>query len=189
MENILKTYLKLCNTPSDINEHLPTLYKYAKKCNHVTEMGVRNVVSTYALALGGPKKLICYDIVNCDVSLLEESVKHFIDFKFVKANTLKITIEPTELLFIDTLHNYNQLSAELKLHAGKVSKYIIFHDTTSYEKYGESYQPIREPVIGIWPAIEEFLIANPEWVIAERFTNNNGLTILKKSIKKSSNDN
>jgi hypothetical protein len=31
----------------DICEHLPILAKYASKCNHITEFGVRSVVSTY----------------------------------------------------------------------------------------------------------------------------------------------
>ena len=34
--------------------------------------------------------------------------------------------------------------------------------------------------IGLWPAIEEFMKDNSHWVIAERFYNNNGLTILKR---------
>jgi hypothetical protein len=33
---------------------------------------------------------------------------------------------------------------------------------------------------GVWPAIEEFLAAHPEWILKERFTNNNGLTILQR---------
>ena len=34
-------YQKHCDRYSDIHEHLPTLYKYASECDHVTEMGVR----------------------------------------------------------------------------------------------------------------------------------------------------
>ena len=33
---------------------------------------------------------------------------------------------------------------------------------------------------GLWPAVEEFLAANPEWVLVHRFTHNNGLTILSR---------
>lgn len=49
-------YTELCVNPSDINEHLPTLKKYAEECDHITEMGVRGIVSTYALLMGKPKK-------------------------------------------------------------------------------------------------------------------------------------
>ena len=37
-----------CDTASDINEHLPVLKEYAQKCETITEMGVRAVVSTWA---------------------------------------------------------------------------------------------------------------------------------------------
>jgi hypothetical protein len=42
--------------------------------------------------------------------------------------------------------------------------------------------PIDEIKLGVWPAIEEFLNSNKEWILHERYTNNNGLTILKKLI-------
>ena len=42
--------------------------------------------------------------------------------------------------------------------------------------------PVNEILNGLWPAIEEFLVSNPEWILKERFTNNNGLTVLEKTI-------
>ena len=178
-ENLNKIYQGLYNTPSDINEHLPTLASYASECEHITEMGVRYIVSTYALLMGKPKKMISYDIEMCDWEPVRDLVKDDTDFQFLVGNTLEIEIEPTELLFIDTLHNYRQLKRELELHAKKVSKYIIFHDTTSFETVGESYTGDSEN--GIWPAIEEFLQLNPQWTLKERFINNNGLTIIEKA--------
>ena len=59
---ITENYNRLCEIPSDINEHLPTLMKYASECEHITEMGVRNIVSTFALLMGEPKRMISYDI-------------------------------------------------------------------------------------------------------------------------------
>lgn len=177
-ENLEQIYNRLCSTPSDINEHLPTLKEYASECDHVTEMGVRYIVSTYALLMGKPKKMISYDIMDCNWQPVKELVKDDTDFSFFIGDTLKIDIEPTDLLFIDTLHNYNQLSRELQRHADKVKKYIVFHDTTSFENVGESYKGTRE--MGIWPAIQEFVEKNPQWSIYRRFANNNGLTIIKK---------
>src|SRR5262249_6872400 len=34
-------YQAACLEPSDLNEHLPTLYELAKECPHVTELGTR----------------------------------------------------------------------------------------------------------------------------------------------------
>jgi len=177
--NIEKEYLELWNTISDINEHLPVLRKYAAECDHVTEMGVRGVVSTYAFLTARPKKLISYDIIDIKWKDIAEAVKEETEFIFIQGDTLTEIIDPTELLFIDTLHNYTQLKEELRLHAPSVSKYIIFHDTTTYAYIGESYEGNRE--IGLWPAISEFLEENKEWNIKERLTNNNGLTIIEKT--------
>ena len=55
---------ELYNTPSDINEHIPILIKYANECNFITEMGVRWVVSTWVWLACAPKKLISYDLYN-----------------------------------------------------------------------------------------------------------------------------
>jgi hypothetical protein len=187
MTKLEAIYNQKVNTPSDINEHLPTLKAYAEKCDHVTEMGVRYAVSTYALMMGAPKKMISIDIMPLEhfgvttQSVYDIAEENNIDYKFVLGDTLAIEIEPTELLFIDTLHNYNQLKKELELHAGKVSKYIIFHDTTSFGFIGEQYVQAGF-VQGLWPAIEEFLQANPEWKILERYTNNNGLTVIEKAL-------
>ena len=45
-------YNYLCSVPSDINEHLPTLFNYATKCEIILECGVRGCVSSWALANG-----------------------------------------------------------------------------------------------------------------------------------------
>ena len=43
MYKIVDKYNTLCKTPSDINEHLPTLEKYAS----IFETGVRGVISSW----------------------------------------------------------------------------------------------------------------------------------------------
>jgi len=173
-------YEELCNTPSDIFKHLPTLYKYSTQCDSVVEFGVRNIVSTYALLMGKPKKMVSYDINEPNWRPVQEMVKEHTDFTFIKGNTLEIEIEDTDLLFIDTLHNYDQIKKELDLHGNKAHKFLIFHDTTTYEWRGESYD--GKQYKGIWPAIEEFMTKYPHWKLHERSILNNGLTVLKSSI-------
>lgn len=180
MELLENFYNQRCQVPSDINEHLPTLKRYAEECDHITEMGVRWVVSTFAFMMGKPKTLVSIDIDPVEKhgikteDLVELAKTADVDFRFIVGDTTVIEIEETDFLFIDTLHTYDQLKKELELHPGKVRKYIGFHDTTTFAKVGEYNQ------VGLWPAIEEFLSSNPDWVIAEKFENNNGLTILKK---------
>ena len=191
IKNLETVINELYNTPSDINEHIPTLIKYGSECEHITEMGVRWVVSTWAFLGSAPKTLKSYDIQhpstwNVDIQDVYDTSEYYeVDFSFTQANVLDIEIEETDLLFLDTWHAYKQLKAELELHASKVRKYIIFHDTTSFATCDEkSYESLGEEWIGdqkgIWLAIEEFLQHNPEWKLIERFENNNGLTIIGK---------
>jgi hypothetical protein len=95
---------------------------------------------------------------------------------------------------VDTWHVYAQLKRVLDKFSKVTNKYIIMHDTTVDEWEGESIRehfnidaqikntgfPRDEITRGLWLAISEFLSGHPEWVLHQRFTNNNGLTILKR---------
>ena len=82
MEIVEQKYNFLCKKGSDINEHLPTLYKYASKCESVAELGVRGVISTWALVYGllkngkEKKTILLNDIVPCNIEELLEKTKH-----------------------------------------------------------------------------------------------------------------
>lgn len=186
MELILAEYEKRCGEYSDINQHLPTLKRYAEQCEHITEMGVRTVVSTWAFLAARPKKLVSIDINPCPIESAKQlALENGIDFEFIIADTGSpaTEIEPTDLLFIDTWHCYDQMKKELALHPSKARKYMIFHDTTTFAQHPEigGYPvPAGFTHRGIWPAIEEFLVEHPEWRLLERYTHNNGLTILER---------
>jgi hypothetical protein len=183
---------------SDINEHIPTIVELARECDHITEMGVRTVVSTWAWLAGAPKNgLFSYDLYNPKKWLGEnldpiKDVKdtaeaYGIKFKFTEADVCEIEIEETDLLFIDTWHVYDQLKEELKLHSNKAKKYICFHDTTSFEHHGESNSSDNKwvgkltPNKGVWDAVSEFLDENSDiWELKKRYKNNNGFTIIKR---------
>lgn len=176
------------NTPSDINEHLPVLYAAAKKCDHITEFGIRAVVSTWAFLAAKPKKIISYDInMHPNINGAMQIAEHEnISFIFNKEDTRKANIEQTDLLFIDTLHTYNQLTIELNKHYSFVNKYIILHDTTTYGEKDEEDSYHLEKINtaekhGLKVAILEFLENHPEWKTKYTFTNNNGLTVLERT--------
>jgi len=204
MNSIEQKFIHLCNTYSDINEHLPTLSKYASQCESVFETGVRGCVSSWALAHGllnnlnaTKRTLFMNDIYICDINELLDNASNLpIDISYEWKNNLKLDFynKTYDLTFIDTWHVYGQLKRELKKFAPITNKYIIMHDTTVDEWDGESIRngdnvfnqsmdsgiPVAEINKGLWPAIEEFLDSNKDWVLHERFTNNNGLTILRK---------
>jgi len=173
--NLTSLYAYLCSQPSDIYQHLPTLRDLASQVDTVTEFGTRHGVSTVALLAGQPKKLTCYDIdpkwEDWDALKL---IQGHTDLTFHVENTLEANIEPTDLLFIDTLHTYGQLAKELKLHSKKVSKYIALHDTETFKMIGED--PSKK---GLWFAVIEFL-AEGSFDIKNHYPNNNGLTVLQR---------
>lgn len=199
-EMIQTTYERLCQTSSDINEHLPTLARYAAECNHVTECGVRTVVSSYAFAstlLRRPNA----KIVQVDpgwhsniATFQSECAAEGLSTIFHQKSDLECPMEETDLLFIDTWHVYGHLKRELARWHPRVRKYIILHDTTVDEWLGETIRngwdaarqsretgiPVDEIRKGLWPAVAEFLVAHPEWKLRERFVNNNGLTVLER---------
>ena len=179
MIDLFDIYKMACeDVQSDINEHLPILVKYGRQVDHITEFGVRGGCSTVAWWYAAPKTLRCYDIAECNahnVLMREVPGADRFDYKFIQADVLKVEVEETDLLFIDTYHTYTQLSKELVLHGNRSRRYLIFYDTVTFGRRGEDH---KEP--GLIQAINEFLSDNGHWLIKELFTNNNGLLVLER---------
>lgn len=204
MQTIQNKYTYLCNKSSDINEHLPTLNLYAKECTSIFETGVRGCISSWALCHGlldnpdasGNLYMLLNDIDECDITEFLECTKELdvhVDSKWM--NNLNLQMNRTfDMTFIDTWHVYGQLKRELAKFAPITNKYIIMHDTTVDEIYGETIRqnynakkqslesgiPLDEINCGLGKAISEFLQQNSNWVLKEKFTNNHGLTILQR---------
>lgn len=178
MSEIEKLYQNAKQSPSDINEHVERMCELGMVCPHITEFGSRSGISTTAWAVARPKKLVCYDLVRFgSIDCIEQAARDAgVEFVFHVQDVRLVSIEPTDLLFIDTLHVYDQLKAELALHADKARKYIVLHDTETFAQRGELPNSV-----GLWPAVEEFLAAHPEWKLHERRANNNGLTVLARA--------
>ena len=177
--SITEIYNQKCEENSDICQHLPTLKRYAEDSDIIVELGVRSIVSTWAFLMGKPKELysvdiyhpshyLDYDLNGCNLELVESlSKKQGTFFKFIQHDSRTVELPKCGLMFFDTLHTNEQLKAELKHHHKNVSKYMIFHDTVSYES--ELISPINN-----------FLSQNKDWDVLEVFYNNNGLMVLKR---------
>jgi hypothetical protein len=200
-EFINKKYIQLCNTVSDINEHLPTLYNIATECESIIELGVRGVVSSWALTNGllnnnmEDKKLFLNDLQPCIIDELLYFTKNLdIQIEYQWINCLHLEERIVDMVFIDTWHVYGQLKRELEKFSKFATKYIVMHDTTVDEIYGETIRcrlnaeaqsqesgiPVEEIREGLGRAISEFLENNSNWQIKKKYINNNGLTILEK---------
>jgi len=174
-------YQQAIQSSTDIGQHLPALRRYAAPCHHITEFGVRSGCSTAALLAGladlGTGKLTSYDVqpfIRSD-EFVEAAKLEGVEFRFYQRDDLAIAIEPTDLLFIDTIHTYRQLDEELRRHEEYVGRWIILHDT-----YTDDY-PDSPGSSGMtmWIAILK-LCAKGSWKILDDNPNQFGLTVLER---------
>jgi hypothetical protein len=202
MDFIEKKYHYFCNEGSDIHEHLPNLFKYAKECDSIIECGVRSVISSWALLYGLSynnkpiKQLLLNDIKPCNITELLDAGSHTnVEINYQWINDLEMNLTQNyDLIFIDTWHVYGHLKRELNKFSPYINKYIVMHDTTVDEFEGETIReklnayeqsqtsgiPIEEILCGLGKAIDEFLQENDNWVLHEKLTYNNGLTVLRR---------
>lgn len=206
MQTILDNYRHHSESTGDINEHLPTLARYASECESIIELGVRGCISSWAFCKGlldnnkPVKKMFLNDITVCDIESLLCAAKSpdvNIDVTYQWINDLLVDTSclETDLTFIDTWHVYAQLKRELEKYSKITKKYIIMHDTEVDANYGETIRcgwnaeeqsrqtgyPVEEINRGLIPAVVEFLENNPEWTMHEHYKNNNGLTVLQRT--------
>lgn len=178
--------------PSDIHEHLDRLRTFASRCEHVTEFGIRGAnASTVALLAGQPAELVCWDVNPWAV--VQQAVADLLvgagrtRFQPRVGDSRTVTIEPTELLFVDTVHTYAQLVAELRRHGAQVGRWIALHDTATYGDVGDDGS---RP--GLRAAVRAFLAdafltdvrdgprRSAGWRVLEDHPHNNGLMILER---------
>ncbi len=177
-QRLWSEYNWACSQPSDINYHLPVLKSFADQCNSVIEFGVKSGMSSRAFLASAAQTIKMYDLA------IDYNVEQLVEFcaargrnvSYKAANTLELEPQQTDLLFVDTLHTYHQLQAELARHGGRVNKFIAFHDTQTFGTVDETQ---NGP--GLVPAMLEWLAINPSWRVVYHTPLNNGLTVLGKT--------
>ena len=178
---------------NDMHSHFDILSDIASNCEHVTELGVRGICSSWAFLRGmasmpnrfvtvtpeertklymiSAKLLVSIDHIHPNdfggnLKEFEEIAKeNDVNTKFIKSSSLEIELDETQLIFFDTDHNYEQLKRELVLHGNKSTRYLAFHDTTRFAKE-------------LIPAINEFLENTDEWIVAHQTNECQGLVVL-----------
>ncbi len=162
------------NTRSDINQLLQCIYDHTKGCKIAVSLGIGKGDVAFTLML------TCQHHISIDPNPSQDTLNFLNDYFGSKSSYLiQNTSEPIEankidVLFIDSTHNADTVEKELKAHAHKVQKLIIFHDTYTFGEIGEDGGQ------GINKAIVDFLLLNEEWKILFSTNINNGLIILGK---------
>ena len=109
------------------------LSKLIKECNSYKELGVLSGVSAAAAILGNPAlELVEMVDINFDTIAPHKHLFEEFNGRLVYNNNssvdAKIPVTEVDMLMVDSMHTYKHVRAELKLHAPKTRKYIVFHD-------------------------------------------------------------
>lgn len=189
----------------DINEFLPRIRKELTGASHITELGVREAISSWTFAAvaaeaadaGRPIAYRALDITKKDgVADLEAAMAQCpgVDFTFTEGSDLIVSPWRTDVMLLDTWHTYKQLAKELPIWTPYITKTLILHDTSLFgnrdeDLNGHGGKPVDEslfsgvlPRVGLWPAVEDFLNSaeGRNWRLVERIVDNFGLTILSR---------
>lgn len=159
--------------PTDIHEHLNTLYMLTVEFNLKTilELGTRTGESTVAFLQAAKEidgNVMSIDIDSCDEAKKLISDLGLTDFwSFTQSDDLKLDWEkPIDHLFIDTSHTYEQTLAELEKFTPfvKPGGIVSLHDIISCPE--------------VLSAINEYIKDKPH-IKFYKFFHNNGLGVLR----------
>jgi len=147
--------------------------KRLQGCDSYTEMGINQGATLAAAVLQHPKVVRAYDkklgwYLEAEQLFNDYAEEHNIDYEVFESDTLDCTIDPTDVLYIDTWHKYDHLTKELHRHADKAQKYIIFHDTHTMK--------------GLKQAVTEFVDKNEEWSLVADCKINVGFMTIKRTL-------
>lgn len=168
------------------------LLELVQQCNSITEISQDNALTSelfrgFEATFHYPERYlkICQAAIPNKQFLSNPHVK----FTQWKMNDVFIEIEPVDMLLIKNLDSYVHISYELKMFAKNVNKYIaIFYNPHSEisEEFSNPNNPIDYPDSidktkkGVYVAIEDFLLNNPEWRLSFTTSTNIQLAVLER---------
>jgi len=159
---------------SDINELVEDIFNHTKGCNIAVSLGIMKGDAAFALLLG------CQHHISIDSNASRDTLNFLNDYFGSKSSSIiqntydPIDLEEFDVLFVDSAHTADCVEKELKTHAYKVNKFIIFHDTHTFGDVGEDGgEGIKKPIY-------DFLSKNQEWKIIYEINHNNGMIIIGK---------
>lgn len=175
MNTIDQVYEDLLNADTDVRAHLPAL-KHLAAGHRVTEFGVRRGISTCALIAGRPISYVGYDIIRePDVDRIAEwAFEAKVAFAFFNTDLIIVDgIDPTDILFIDAMHNGPAVRRYLRLGLTGGMSVCALHDTEIFGRCGDIVG-----TDGILDAVDDFLRDHQDWRLVSQSRDDYGFTVI-----------
>lgn len=171
-------YHEACRTPSDINEHLPTMVALCRElqASKVIELGTRGGVSTIAWLYGLEETDGHLWSVDIDPAPdLEHDRWTFLQGDDLDPAIVRQLPDSADICFIDTEHSFEQTLSELNVYRWKVRPggALVLHDTELMHPFGLRGQP----PFPVKKAVEEF--CHDEGLTWKNYPTNNGLGVVR----------
>lgn len=143
------------------------------ECKTYKELGTHQGGTAAAALMMKPERV---ELIDISMEKYRRFAKPIFE-KYCKDNNIELIIKEVsstsleslgskvDLMLIDSRHVRPHMEAELNLHHGNVSKYIVFHDTSAVPE--------------LYKGIVNFCARQP-WEIIERGTANVGYTVIKR---------
>jgi len=174
-DDIAEMFVWCVNHERDLNRHMETLRDLAKQCSHATEITKRreSTVALYAGLSNAENGTLVTHSIEPDPIFDRLNRLGKVNFAWDKKSTSEVEkIDETDLLFIDSEHNAECLSRELRTHAGNVRRWIVMHDTKIHCDRGDNGKD------GLCKALREFLKNSPDWFVYSHTDEQYGLTVI-----------
>jgi len=164
-----------------LNNQMITFVRYTSRVRHMTILGAGNGLSLLAAMAAKPDFIRLYDNTLQDTQQYRDvCASENINFSFNVCDLNQVTIEPTDLLYIDTANEGNIKYTELKKYQNCVSRYMLVnkshqhaHDAQAGIELSNGIQPC-----GVIHGINSFISEFPSWHILEHLDHDPGLTVL-----------
>lgn len=164
-------YDEYSNKPRDLDQHMPKLRELAEVCEEVVEFSERQESTIAFLAAGS--RVRSYNTEKTAVlTILHRDHPDVLKLQHRSSREVA-EISDCDLLFIDQVHTYAEVSDQLTRFGKHSRRYIVMHDTDVFGLRGAD-----DGSKGILTAAYEFMRANPEWSVVYHTQDQYGLTVL-----------
>lgn len=161
-----------------MDEAMHIVRALASECQDCVEFGVRTGSSTIALLLGCKGTVYSYEMDPHPE--WHEPIKEAAGDRWKLTygrSELATDVPECDLLLHDSWHHYDQVDAEMKAHAHKAKKYLLFHDSIGCASQSRLN---GELVPGFRLAVDELMIRDPSWHIKAHHNIRGGLLVLER---------